>query len=258
MNNDLLEFIMLTLTFWGLGVFVYLFTQKLNFKYTEQQFPDVQKTSTYALVALFVGWVTVSGLFWLFAMLGDSGGEPQEYRFGNVISQVIVSGLFFGPSLFMMKWRKETWSSSGVTKHNLGKSLLLGLVLSIFYFAFNIIAKKLDFGNMLVSLTPSHFWALATFLVVGISEEFGFRGYLQTRLAAWLGKGLGWVVASVIMALAHIAQRITIMGMSGTNAIIDSLALIPISLLLGYTMIRTENVIAGSLFHAVIDWSSIF
>jgi len=59
------------------------------------------------------------------------------------------------------------------------------------------------------------------------------------------------------MALAHIVQRITIMGMSGTDAMIDSLTLIPVSLLLGYIMLRTENIMAGALFHAFIDWSSV-
>lgn len=257
MNNDLFEFILLTLTFLGLGVFVYFFTAKIHFRYTKQQFPDARQTSIYALIALFVGWVAVSGLFWLFAILGDTGGEPQEFRFGNVISQIIVSGLFFGPSLIMMKRRKETWSSSGITKRNLPQSLLLGIILSFLYFLFNFITK-VDRGNMFFSFMPSHFWALATFLVVGISEEFGFRGYLQTRLVAWLGKGSGWIMASIIMALAHIVQRITIMGMSGTSAIIDSLTLIPISLLLGYIMLRTENIMAGALFHTFIDWSSVF
>jgi membrane protease YdiL (CAAX protease family) len=257
MNDVLVEFIILTLAFLGLGVFVFFFTAKLQFKHKEQQFLDVRKTSISALVALFIGWVAVSGLFWLFSLLGDSGGEPEEYRFGNVISQFIVSSLFFGPSLITMRGRKETWSSSGVTKHNLGKSLLLGVLLSTFYFVLNILTKKLEFRNMFEAFTPSHFWALATFFIVGISEEFGFRGYLQTRLVAWLGKGLGWAIASISMALAHIVQRITIMGMSETDAIMDSFALIPISLLLGYIMLRAENVMAGALFHTFIDWCSV-
>ena len=30
-------------------------------------------------------------------------------------------------------------------------------------------------------------------MFVGIGEEFAYRGYLQTRLAAWLGVGRGWI-----------------------------------------------------------------
>ena len=257
MNNVLLEFIILTLAFLGFGVFVFFFTAKLQFKHEQQQFLDARKTSISALIALFIGWVAVSGLFWLFLLLGDSGGEPEEYRFGNVISQFIVSSLFFAPSLITMRRRKEAWSSAGVTKHNLGKSLLLGALLSIFYLVLNILTNKLEFRNLFNAFTLSHFWALATFFIVGLSEEFGFRGYLQTRLVAWLGKWSGWAIASILMALMHIVQRITIMGMSETDAIIDSLSLIPTSLLLGYIMLRAENVMAGALFHTFIDWNSV-
>jgi membrane protease YdiL (CAAX protease family) len=159
----------------------------------------------------------------------------------------------------MMRVRHETWSSSGITKLNLGKSLFLGIILSAFMVFFNTVTKHLDTRQFLQSLSSSSkFWALSTFLVVGIGEEFGFRGYLQTRLVLWLGKTWGWVLASTIMALGHIIQRITIMGMTGMDALVSSLALLPISLLFGYIMLQTENLVTGALLHAIIDWNSVF
>ena len=254
MNNYFVDFILLI----GMGYFVHLFARAFKFTHEEYQFSDVRKSSLDALMALSVGWVAISGLFLLFSMMGISGGKHQEYRLWNVIRQIMVDCLFFGPSLIMMMRRHETWSSSGITKLNIGKSVLLGVILSAFMFLFSIITKRLDLGTVLRSISLSDFLALIAFLVVGISEEFGFRGYLQTRLVLWLGKTQGWVLASTLMAVGHVIQKITIMGMSGMDALVSSLSLIPISLLFGYIMLRTENVVAGALLHTFIGWISVF
>ena len=56
------------------------------------------------------------------------------------------------------------------------------------------------------------------------------------------------------MALAHIVQRITMQGLSPLEALVSSALLIPVSLLLGYVMLQTENVIAPAVFHTFLDW----
>ena len=253
MSDNLFELMMII----GMGYFVYFFTNKLTFTHEEHQFSDVRKSAIDALMALFIGWVMISGLFLLLSMMGFSGGKHQEFGLLDVLRQIMLDCLFFGPALIVMRRRHETLSSAGITKHNLGKSVLLGIILSAFMFLFNTIAKRFDTAEILRSISLSDFWALTTFLVVGIGEEFGFRGYLQTRLMLWLGTTWGWVMASTLMAVGHVVQRITIMGISGTDALVSSLSLIPISLLFGYILLRTENVVAGTLLHAFIDWSSV-
>jgi membrane protease YdiL (CAAX protease family) len=253
MNDYFIEFFMII----GMGYFVYFFTNVLKFTHEEYQFFDGRKSALNALMALFIGWAAISGLFVLFSVMGISGGKHQEFGLWNVIRQILLYGVFFGPALIVMRKRHETLASIGITKHNLGKSALLGIILSAFIFLYNTITKRLDTGEVLRSISLSDLWALMTFLVVGISEEFGFRGYLQTRLMAWLGTMWGWWVASILMAAGHVVQRITIMGMSGTDALVSSLSLIPISLLFGFILLRTENIIAGTILHAFIDWSSV-
>ena len=77
---------------------------------------------------------------------------------------------------------------------------------------------------------------------------------MQTRLIAWLGKRQGWLLTSILMAMAHITQRIAVMGLSSMEAIISSALLIPVNLLLGYMMLRTDNVIGPALLHIYADW----
>ena len=251
MNDNFIEFFV----FIGMGYFVYFFTSGLKFAHAEHQISDVRKSALDALMALFLGWFAISGLFLLFSSMGISGGKHQEFGLWNVIRQTMLACLFLGPALIMMRRHHETLSSAGITNHNLGKSALLGIILSGFMFLLDLISRQ--FATGLRSISLSDFWALMTFLVVGISEEFGFRGYLQTRLISWLGTIWGWGMASALMAAAHIIQRIAIMGMPGTDAIFSSLSLIPISLLYGYIMLRTENVVAGTILHAFVDWSSV-
>jgi membrane protease YdiL (CAAX protease family) len=108
----------------------------------------------------------------------------------------------------------------------------------------------------LKALEASHLWALVYFVITGAWEEFAFRGYLQTRLVAWLGRWQGWILTSVMMALGHIVQRITVESMTPDQALASSMAVIPVSLLTGYTMLRTENVVAPAIFHTFADWAS--
>jgi membrane protease YdiL (CAAX protease family) len=253
MNDNFIEFFVII----GLGYFVYFFTDRLKFTRNEYPFSNVRKSAIAALIALFVGWVGISGLLFLVSTMGFAGGTHQEFGLWNVIRQVLLYCIFLGPILIVMRRRLETLSSAGTTKHNLGKSILLGVILSAFMFLFHMVTKRLEAGEMLRSISLSDFWAFLTFLVVGFSEEFAFRGYLQTRLMGWLGTLWGWVMASALMAVGHIIQRITIMGMSGMDAIFSSLSLIPISLLYGFILLRTENIAGGTILHTFVDWSSV-
>ena len=253
MNNDLTGFFI----FIGMGYFIYFFTRAFTFTHEEHQSSDVRKSALTALMALSIGWILISGLFFLLFMQGVSASKNQEFGPWNVIRQAMIGCLFLTPVVVMMKRRQEALSSAGITKQNFGKSVLLGIILSVFMFLFGILMKRLDIGDGLHSIPVSDFWGLMTFLVVGITEEFGFRGYLQTRLMSWLGEIWGWATASVLMAVAHIVQRSVVMGMSGVDAIGSSLSLLPISLLYGFLLLRTKSIAAGTIFHAFTDWFSV-
>jgi membrane protease YdiL (CAAX protease family) len=97
-------------------------------------------------------------------------------------------------------------------------------------------------------------WALLQFVFVGFAEEFMYRGHLQKRLIGWLGKKRGWVLASVLMAMAHIGHRVMMEQMSLERALVSSASPTPVSLFLGYLMIPTGNVAVPALVHTVSNW----
>jgi membrane protease YdiL (CAAX protease family) len=92
--------------------------------------------------------------------------------------------------------------------------------------------------------------------MVGFGEEFLFRGYLQTRLVARLGLGRGWILTALIFSLIHLPQRLVTPGTGIGDAAAATLGLLPVSLLLGFIMLRVQNVVAPGLFHTFANWAS--
>ncbi len=244
--------------------FVHAVTAIVPFVRRGVWFDDARRSTLCALLSLAVGPALILALF---LTLGGaqrmrrppaSPAPPARQQnsaprdsFNSVLSQAIIAVIVFGPAVLMMRRRKESWASAGVSRTNLRKSIVLGALIGLVTTSAVVASRG---WGVLATLGVGHFWAFLRYGVVGFGEEFAFRGYLQTRMIAWLGRASGWVLASVIMALAHVGQRMAAMGMSPVAALASSVALVPISLLLGYLMIRTENIAAPGLVHTFADW----
>jgi membrane protease YdiL (CAAX protease family) len=247
MGNNLWQLVIQCLLFLLIGVF----------NYQDYSFPNPKLAGLWGITSVLIGWVLVSALFLLVAssqVAQQSSPDDGEYSAGQVSGQLIVALIQLGPVLAIMRWRREPLASARVSVNNLGRSLLVGVLLSMFSLLGVVFSGNRNLSEVLAGLTSSHFWALINYAIVGFCEEFVFRGYLQTRMIAWLGRWQGWIVTSVLMALAHIVQRVTMMEMLSLEALVSSVILIPISLLMGYVMFRTQNVIAPGLFHTFANW----
>jgi membrane protease YdiL (CAAX protease family) len=239
------------------GALVYGMTRLLRFRYQAWHFANARASAVWGLGALALGWTVVSVLFFARA----AWGGPQQalagervYGPNDVIGQVVIALAAFGPALVVMRWRREPWASARLGRHNLGKSLLVGGLFSSLIVAASTFGVESGPSQLVAGLGRSHLWALLHYGIVGFGEEFAFRGFLQTRLASWLGRWWGWVLAAVLMALAHVVQRMTVWGLSPLEALLSSASLIPISLFQGYLMLRTENLVAPGLVHTFANW----
>jgi membrane protease YdiL (CAAX protease family) len=99
-------------------------------------------------------------------------------------------------------------------------------------------------------------------LEVGVTEEFLFRGLLQSRLTAWLQSGpMAIIATSVLFALAHVPTFYLrggeeIAKQAGSLPQIIALAvasLAPISIMLGTLWYRTRSFALVVLVHGAID-----
>ncbi len=237
------------------GLAVYLVTRFFHFEKVQIDIQDPKRSALFSVVAILIG-LTILTIVYLSIR---ASGKNQEFASqaatfkagpGDIIGTVILALVLAGPSLIVIGERRESLSSLGLSSTNLVRSLILGLIVSAAYFLLSIASQRLSF----VPFRMAHLWAFLDFSVVGFSEEFVFRGYLQTRFVNLFGKWKGWALASVMMALYHIPAMYGIHGSTFIQSIISSLSIIPISLFLGYLMLRTQNLVAPAIFHTFFDW----
>jgi membrane protease YdiL (CAAX protease family) len=166
------------------GIFVYFVTRWLKFRYMPWPYPNPRQSAWVAMGTAILP-------FFLFGLISLASAPAvaetsvsTEFRTSpsSVINELIAWLILLSPVLIAMRVRKESWQSAGVTRNNLGKSILLGCLLSLIV----IVGCGECMTGMLRGLNLDHLWAFLYYTVVGFSEEFGFRGYLQTRLCAWL------------------------------------------------------------------------
>ncbi|HEY8889509.1 MAG TPA: CPBP family intramembrane glutamic endopeptidase [Clostridium sp.] len=242
------------------GSVVYYLAKILKIKYRGYKFSNPKKSALYAIAAITISTCMITGLMILSNSKNTSqvasSVQPYTYNLGMVINSAISWLILLSPILIMKKVRKETWATTGVSKHNYKESILIGAILGIITLVIVILYSSTSLSVIRGNLNLSAFWALFNFAVAGFAEEFMYRGYLQIRLMEWIGKWKGLILTSMVMALIHIPQRMAY-GLSPNEAIISAVLLIPMSLIMGYTMIKTENILAPGIYHTFYNWINV-
>ena len=233
---------------------VWVMTKFLRCKPISSGIDNPKKSSLKALFAITCSMIVLC-LFEYFrrspqaVILGHVG---QSEQFSSLIPSFIAFILFLLPAGIVVLQSHEPLRSIGISRTNLWQSALIGSVFAILMFYL----QNIDLSETLRAFEQRQGIRLIYFTFIGFEEEVLFRGYLQTRLVAWLGKLRGWGLASVIMALGHFPLRMVIDDKALGAALIDSLALIPVSLFFGFLMLRTRNVLAPVIIHTFTNWIS--
>jgi len=240
------------------GAAIWGMCRLLRCKPVDPGIPDPRKSSFYALasvgcsMAVLVLGMLLQRASHVAVTHGATSGDGTPLSMGSkgLISQCVVLVVYLLPAGLLMLKRKEPLRSAGLTMVNLWSSLLIGATLSLLMMSFfpgGLLAK-------LRLIDSQHGVALLFFAFVGFGEEFLFRGFLQVRLAAWRGKAQGLVLASTIMALAHFPARFLLEGQALSKAVLSSCADVPGSLLFGFIMLCTGNILATGIFHTSANW----
>lgn len=116
------------------------------------------------------------------------------------------------------------------------------------------------FETMIWALPLGYVWMT---LEAGVTEEFLFRGVLQTRLTAWFNSAwAGVIVTSVLFGLAH-APGLFMRGGPGVDGwstdplqvIAHTIAVLsPVGLTFGLIYARTKSLLLVILLHGLVDW----
>ncbi len=255
MYSEALQFLFSTALTAALFVPIWLLTRLYKPKILKVEFAAPWKEG-----ALAIGYVV--GLFVMigvaFFLLEQSAGVPigtsGRFDLRRALSQWgVYAAISFVPIFVILKMRKQGFETVGVTRKNIGLSLLLGVVLSLLYIFFSTTPEYLP--DRL--LTYNTLYAFIYYSAVGLGEELMFRGFLQLRCTTWLGEINGLIVASVIMALIHIPQRIFAVGLDPLQALVSAVSLTPFSLLMGFLMLRTKNISGPAIMHTIANWTYV-
>ncbi|UCH32471.1 MAG: CPBP family intramembrane metalloprotease [Candidatus Bathyarchaeota archaeon] len=159
----------------------------------------------------------------------------------------------FIPVIIAMKRTGQNLRSIGISSEDKWRMFALGLIFSAIYITITgIVAPSI--GVKFMGFSTSQAYGLIFFAIVGFGEETIWRGYIQTRLIAYAGTLKGYVIASLLFALWHFP--IYYHGVVLETLASTFLVLVP-SLLMGYIMLRSQNIIPSSIFHLFWDWNNM-
>ncbi len=139
-------------------------------------------------------------------------------------------------------FRKDFWVGTGA-----GFLAISGGLLGIFALQGFHLTGIATHGSTLVAATAA--WS-ATFVIVGLAEEFAFRGYLQFTLTSGIGFWPTAILLSALFGLAHA-------GNPGETKF-GLLSVVLFGLLFCLFLRRTGNLWWAVGFHAGWDWGQTF
>ena len=149
-------------------------------------------------------------------------------------------------------------SSAGIARRNLKPSLLLGLAIgTVFLLAVTVIPGIVS-GARLLPARQVLYNVYYYVIIIALSEEIGFRGYIQPRLyPLFRNEWLTVAAGGILFALMHIPFQMAARGMTLAEYLPRFLGSAPLLLIwhLVYTWLhrRYNNVFGAALLHGLTD-----
>lgn len=162
----------------------------------------------------------------------------------KVLEAVIVIGAVL---LLSLLWGDKL-SDLYLKKGRLGLSLFIGLCMFFINAATAIMtgAVRGQAGDFLLARLP---WAVIYSLANSLMEELLFRGMFLGKMKPVLGSWGAIIVTSIIFTVMHSAASY----LNPVEAIIFQVVLLPMALLFGYLVHKTDNLWGSTLFHTGSD-----
>ena len=210
----------------------------------------------YLLISagLFLLLVSVAALF----LRGRLGQLSQLTPLGTLLSEGLIFVLAAIPAWIMSRIERRTWDEYGLPlKSAFGGDFWIGGLIGFAAISACLLAIFLLHGFHLTGLAihgstipiATISWVVA-FIVVGLAEEFSFRGYLQYTLSQGIGFWPTAILLSVLFGLAHAGNP----GESKAGLA----SVVCFALLFCLFLKRTGNLWLPVGFHFGWDWGQTF
>jgi len=215
----------------------------------------VRRDALIALLLVLLPNLVLTGVGLLMRGPAQRVAEAQAAgHFGpeRFLRQVGLNAFFLLPMGIWLWRRRVGWAACGWGRERLGRAVGLGVLLG----AAALLLRARPFAPERLALADT-WWALATYAVVAVAEETLFRGFLQRRLVAWLGRWWGWLATSLLFTAIHLPARLLGGDPLAHALTYAAVQLLPMALLFGGAMLAANHAAAPALLHLAWNWASV-
>lgn len=184
------------------------------------------------------------------------GGTPRLWVF--LVWECSALLVAVVPALVLAHYEKRRFDDYGLPhKQAFGRNFWIGALWGLVAITCLLVALHLAgvfyFGGLVVhgfdALKFAVFWTVM-FTVVGLFEEFVYRGYSQFTLAQGMGFWPAAVLLSLLFGVLHLSNK--------GEALIGALGAVGIALFFCLTLRRTGSLWFAVGMHAAWDWGETF
>ncbi len=231
--------------------------------------PAAWRADDASPMTILVGWIVVFLMFKgpLLQVLLPSAATPALH---DTVNTILKLAAFIGVPALVLRARGFEWRQCGRPTASRGRLLLVFVLLAVACVAMQYLLgsqfRRLftgDYAQRHVVLGMVLAFAWMT-LEAGIVEEFFFRWYLQSRLAAWAGSQVSGVfLGSLVFGLAHapgiwLRGAGVVEGLGDSPSLVTSLAYVVVTqgiagLMFGTLWARTRSFVLVVALHGFVD-----
>ncbi|EKE05723.1 MAG: hypothetical protein ACD_19C00182G0051 [uncultured bacterium] len=185
------------------------------------------------------------------------------FKLPDEIEELLVKPiLWLLPVFYLVKSERQGLDSLGITFKNLFPAVYYALGLGAFFVMEALIVNFLKYGGQFnlganignLPLLP----ALGLSFATAISEEITFRGYIFTRVWAFVkSETTANILTSLFWALIHVPVTIFVWKLDLSSALIYLLLTTLFGIGSSFVYARTKNIVSPILLHVLWQWPII-
>lgn len=214
----------------------------------EFRFPQREANYAFFLFALIY---VFAFQFFLNPALGFFQQFATRFAGGEDAVRMVLAVVSLLPFIVALIARGQPLKSVGWGKENLRVGFSVGLMLALL-----TIFLRGKFMTILSGVSTPQISLLLVYLLWAFAEETIFRGYIQPRLQARIGKPWGWLATAVLFTLWQLPGRLWVMPFASFWVVL-AISFVQ-GLLLGWIMQKSGHVLAPMLYRAVSAWMLAF
>lgn len=224
----------------------------------------VRRDALIALLLVLLPNLVLTGVGLLMRGPAQRVAEAQAAgHFGpeRFLRQVGLNAFFLLPMGIWLWRRRVGWAACGWGRERLGRAVGLGVLLgaaTLLLRAYPFAPERLSIPDTArLSAHGEAWWALVTYAVVAVAEETLYRGFLQRRLATWLGRWWGYLATALLFTVVHLPARLLGGEPLAQALTYAAVQLLPMALFFGGAMLAANHATAPAIVHLAWNWASV-